>query len=101
MSLISHARVACVRETILDTKEIMVQANSYQMVMAYLAEDVKAELTGSWEHYLQEFKWDLIEAERTKLQNLMIGGLLFKQATRQELQEELQAEIQILEKELK
>ena len=81
MSLLSHARIACRRETILDTQEISIQANNMQMVMAFLT-DAEAEKSGNWSLHLHDFKTEVIEAERTRIQNLMIGGLLFKERTK-------------------
>lgn len=77
MSLLSHARIACIRETILDTQEISIQANNVQMVMAFHP-DAKAEQTGNWNLHIHEFIKELIETEKVRIQNLMIGGFLFK-----------------------
>ena len=97
MSLLSHARTASIKETILDSQEIAIQATSYQMVMAYHVEDLKSERNGKWKFYLQDFITNLIESERTKIQNLMIGGILFNQATNEEIESKINSEILIIE----
>ena len=102
MSLLSHARITSVRETIMDTEEVAIQANNYQMVMAYHVDDVRAEASRNWEFYIQEFKQDLIEAERTKIQNLMIGGLLFEDNFTTNAEEhEIRNDIKLLESEIR
>ena len=98
MCLLSHARIACVREKILETPQISIQANNYQMVMAFHT-DLKANMSGNWKQHVHDMTMNLIDAERTRIQNLMIGGFLFKDAVKEEARNAVENDIQILEKE--
>ena len=100
MSLLSHARIACVRETILDTHEISVQANNYQMVMAFHV-DAEAEKSGNWGYHIHDFRTDIIEAERARIQNLMIGGVLFNESTNASTERKVANDLEKLEKKTK
>ena len=100
MSLLSHARIGCVRETILDTHEVSIQANNLQLVMAFL-DDAEAEKSGNWRFHLHDFKTDVIEAERTRIQNLMIGGFLFNEKVKESSGVVVEAELNALDKKIK
>ena len=100
MCLLSHARIACVRETILDSPQISIQANNYQMVMAFHT-GMKASVSGNWKHHVLDFTMDLTDSERVRIQNLMIGGFLFKDEVKGNTKLEVEKEIQILEREVK
>ena len=95
LDLTSHPRIVCLRETVLDTEEISIQANNYQMVMAFQA-DMKPEISDNWNLHLQNFTTTLIEIERTRIQNLMIGGILFSDSRGDNAQKEVEDEISIL-----
>ena len=100
MCLLSHARIACVRETILDSPQISIQANNYQIVMAFHT-SMKASVSGNWKQHVHDLTMDLIDSERTRIQNLMIGGFLFKDEAKEKTKLEVEKEIQILEREIK
>ena len=50
---------------------------------------------------MHDFIMDLTDAERTRIQNLMIGGFLFKDEVKEKTKLEVDKEIQILEREVK
>lgn len=70
------------------------------MVMAFHAES-DSEKNGSWNSHLQELTTTLIEVERTRIQNLMIGGILFDDCVEENVRKEVEEELMILKNETK